>query len=83
MVLAMFNNQRIEADWQWSWRLRQLSEVEWNQLKSELRQQYQATRALIQEKPSLREADLTQIIHHIAHTAYPASAIRQILRSAP
>ncbi len=83
MVLAMFNNQRIEADWQSSWRLRQLSEAEWNQLKSDLRQQYQATRALIQEKPFWREEGLTQMIHHIAHTAYHASAIRQILRSAP
>ncbi|GEM83491.1 hypothetical protein [Meiothermus hypogaeus] len=83
VVLAMLNNQRIEADWQSSWKLRQLSEAEWNQLKSELRQQYQATRALIQEKPFWRETELTQMIHHIAHTAYHASAIRQILRSAP
>ncbi len=83
VVLAIFNSQRIEADWQSSWKLRQLSEAEWNQLKSELRLQYQATRRLILEKPFWREAELTQMIHHIAHTAYHASAIRQVLRSAP
>lgn len=32
MMLGKFNNQRLEADWQSSWKLGQLNESEWNQL---------------------------------------------------
>lgn len=83
LMLGMFNNQRLESDWQSSWKLGQLNESERNQLGSALRLQYRATRTLISEKTFWRQEELAQMIHHMAHTAYHASAVRQILRSAP
>lgn len=81
-VQAVFKGESYEADWGASWHSRNHpDEAEWEQLKTALQHEYQATRALVQGKPFWREQGLTQMIHHIAHTAYHASAIRQILRS--
>jgi hypothetical protein len=83
-VGAMLRGQPYQADWGRSWhqpQLRQPSQAEWNQLKSDLRQEYQALREFMQNKPFWREPDLAAAINNIAHTAYHASAIRQILKA--
>lgn len=80
-VQAMFRGEKYEADWGASWQAHQHpDEAEWKQLKADLRHAYQATRGFVQSKPFWREQGLAQMIHHIAHTAYHASAIRQILK---
>ena len=79
-VQAIFNKTAPEVDWESSWQQRgQPNESEWQQLRLELQREYLATRALIEGKPFWREQGLTQMLHNIAHTAYHASAIRQIL----
>jgi hypothetical protein len=81
-VQAMFRGEQLQADWGRSWHQRNRpSEAEWDQLKTDLQNEYQAMQDFIQNKPFWREQGLTQMLHHIAHTAYHASAIRQILRS--
>ncbi len=83
-TLAMLKGEKYEADWGRSWhqdQYRQPSLAQWSQLKADLRREYQATADFIQSKPFWREEGLSHLIHNIAHTAYHASAIRQILKS--
>ena len=88
-VQAIFENETLEIEtleidsgvnWDASWHERQRpNESEWNRLKLELHREYLATRALIEAKPFWHKQGLSLMLHHIAHTAYHAAAIRQIL----
>ena len=81
-VQTMFSGEQSQADWGGSWHQRNHpSEAEWSQLKADLMIEYQAMKDFIQNKPFWREQGLTQMLHHIAHTAYHSSAIRQILKA--
>lgn len=84
MVLAMFNGQEYQADWGRSWHqtpFTQPTEADWAALMAKLHEHYRATAELIRNKEFWRQEGLSQMIHHVAHTAYHASAIRQILKS--
>lgn len=69
-----------KADWGSSWKIATPGEAQWGEIKSGFRQEYEALRELIGSKPFWLEPGLAAAIHNIAHTAYPAGAVRQILK---
>ncbi|MDX2006905.1 MAG: hypothetical protein SFU83_16655 [Meiothermus sp.] len=82
-VQAMFGGHEFQPDWGASWHQRSRpGKADWDQLKVDLRREYEATRELIEARPYWRESGFTQMLHHIAHIAYHASAVRQILKAA-
>ncbi len=74
--------QDFDADWAASWRIRQPTDAEWNSIRSNLELEYVALRELIQNEPVWRESSLSAAINNVAHTAYHAGAVRQILKTA-
>lgn len=68
------------VDWGKSWEIRSVGEAEWEEIKAGLEQEYRALHRLMAEKPFWRESDLSTAINNIAHTAYHAGAVRQILK---
>lgn len=72
--------EEYKADWGSSWKIESPTEAQWEQIKTGFRQEYQALREFIQTKPFWREPGLAAAINNIAHTAYHAGAVRQILK---
>ncbi len=69
------------SDWPDPERVRAPSESEWDSIKSNLEREYHALREFIRDKPFWREPGLSAAINNIAHTAYHAGAVRQILKA--
>lgn len=72
--------QEYRADWESSWKLVAPSEAQWEEIKAGFRREYEALRAFLEHKPSWRGPGLAAAINNIAHTAYHAGAVRQILK---
>jgi hypothetical protein len=71
------------SDWPDPERVRAPSESEWDSIRSNLEGEYVALREFLQNKPFWREPSLSAAINNIAHTAYHAGAVRQILKAIP
>jgi hypothetical protein len=69
-------------DWNESWRIKQVNEAEWNDLRQQLRTAYRAVVEHLRnrEKWQQDEPGLTMAI--VAHSAYHLGAIRQLLLAA-
>jgi hypothetical protein len=80
VVNAWLRGERPEVDWAESWKVKQVDEARWEALKAGLRQQYQALLDLAQNRSAWREPGMSMMIDNIAHTAYHAGAIRQLLK---
>jgi hypothetical protein len=72
------DNPFTDADWSASWKRRQVSDDEWQMLRTELRTE--ATRWLnaLRTPRDVQQMELNGIIGSIAHLAYHLGAIRQI-----
>lgn len=77
---AWLRGERLEVDWAESWKVKQVDEAQWEALKADLRQQYRALLDLTQNRSAWREPGMSMVINTIAHTAYHAGAIRQLLK---
>jgi hypothetical protein len=69
------------VDWPSSWRLQQVGDREWEELKGRVRREYQA---LLQTLEGLETWDAQQMgdsMAIVAHTAYHLGAIRHALKS--
>ncbi|MBI5812626.1 MAG: hypothetical protein HZB27_08675 [Meiothermus silvanus] len=79
-LLFTVRNLTAEQAGKSSWEIRSVGEAEWEEIKAGLEQEYRALHRLMAEKPFWRESDLSTAINNIAHTAYHAGAVRQILQ---
>ena len=73
-------------DWKQSWAISQVDDAAWGELRSGLRQEYDAFRAALDEAGELDGLVLSAIVGGLAHAAYHLGAIRQMileLRGAP
>ena len=80
-VLEGGKDQEYKADWEGSWKIESPGEARWEEIKASFRREYEALRGFIEHKSSWPQPDLTVAIHNIAHTAYHAGAIRQMLKA--
>jgi hypothetical protein len=69
------------ADWSASWRRTHVSEDEWRQLRSGLRQEAARWLAAVGEPREANQIELNGMFGSIAHLAYHLGAIRQINQS--
>ena len=71
----------FDADWAESWRIRAPTDARWDSIRANLELEYGALREFMQNVRSWNEASLSAAINNIAHTAYHAGAVQQILKA--
>ncbi len=76
-VRRTFAGETLKVEW---WPLQTVDAAQWEELKKQLRAEYEATTTFLKTKPFWREEGLTQMLDCIAHTAYHAGAIRQLAK---
>jgi hypothetical protein len=70
------------ADWELSWQRTTVSDLEWQELRTELSVEAHRWLTAVEAPRDVSGEDLTAIIGSIAHLAYHLGAIRQIHRGA-
>ena len=70
------------ADWTVAWQTNDVTDAEWRDLRSELRQEALAWIDALRTPRELDETELAWIVGSVAHLAYHLGAIRQIDRGA-
>ena len=71
-----------DADWGTSWHITTVSESEWKQLRTDLRDEAHRWLDTLRAAREVSEIELTGMVGSIAHLAYHLGAIRQINRAA-
>lgn len=79
---AAGENPWADADWTASWRKTSVSEIEWKQLRTSLREEARRWTNALATPRDVSDLELNGIIGSIAHVAYHLGAIRQIDRAA-
>ena len=79
-VRAWAMGEQPHPDWGSSWKVTSVDETEWNDLKTGLQAEFELTKTLIENESTWTERSLSSAIDNIAHCAYHASAIRQIMK---
>lgn len=67
-----------DADWAPSWMTGAVSDVEWSQLRSDLREEVERWHSNLQTPRDIRGIELNGVIGSVVHLAYHLGAIRQI-----
>jgi hypothetical protein len=80
MVNRWLRGEQPEADWSAAWKLETLNDLEWEALKADLKTQLEMLLEVARTRPAWRERGLAMMIHNVAHAAYHAGAIRQLLK---
>src|SRR5262249_46018347 len=75
---AMGREQRV--DWPSSWRLQQVGDPEWEELKSSIRREYDALIETLESLETWGDQELGEILPIVAHTAYHLGAIRHAVK---
>ena len=71
-------NPFATADWGAAWRTNRVSDVEWEKLRDDLRDEAHRWLRVLEQPREVDTVALNGIIASIAHTAYHLGAIRQI-----
>ena len=67
-----------DADWSAAWKTTSVSDAEWQDLRSRLRQEAESWHAALQTPREVSGIELDGVIGSIAHLAYHLGAVRQI-----
>jgi DinB superfamily len=76
---AMGREQQV--DWPSSWRIQQVGDREWEELKGTVRREYAALIKTLQNLETWGEQEVGDSMAIVAHTAYHLGAIRHALRN--
>jgi hypothetical protein len=76
---AMGREQQV--DWPSSWRLQQVGDREWEELKASVRREYGALIETLNSLETLGSREVGEITPIVAHTAYHLGAIRHALKN--
>lgn len=81
--LCEFINGRTESvNWDASWLIEEVNDVEWDALRSSVRHSYESTLRCLAEVPAWSGERVGMAIGMVAHTAYHLGAVRQIAKAA-
>ncbi len=81
-VLSNFMQGIVQtADWNKNWEKKEVSEEEWETLKTNLRLTYESVLTAYEKVESWDEDKMSEAIAIIVHTAYHLGAIRQMAKS--
>jgi hypothetical protein len=75
---AMGREQHV--DWPSSWRLQQVGDPEWEELKGSIRREYDALIETLESLETRGDQELGEILPIVAHTAYHLGAIRHAVK---
>ncbi|MEW6648622.1 MAG: hypothetical protein AB1453_00385 [Chloroflexota bacterium] len=78
-VNATIRGEPWNPNWSQSWALQSVDEGEWDQLRQELRREFETLRDAIQKQESLEGDYLTGLLALAPHAAYHLATIRQML----
>jgi hypothetical protein len=78
---AAGENPFEDADWSASWRRTTVSDAEWEELRTALRDQAHRWREALGTPREMNRVELNGVVGSIAHLAYHLGAIRQIDRT--
>ena len=70
------------VDWTSSWRLQQVGDGEWGELKARVRREYAGLIETLESLQNWREQQLGDSMAIVAHMAYHLGAIRHALKNA-
>ncbi len=79
-VQASSKGQQTEMDFGASWNIGMVTPRQWDDLKATVRAEYENTQDAIRNEATWTEDNLTYAINNVAHVAYHASAIRQLIK---
>lgn len=68
-------------DWDESWRVRDVTPVEWASLKSDVHKAYERLKKYLRTTEPLAEINERRAMAIVVHTAYHVGAIRQMMKS--
>ena len=80
VVNGALRGEQREVDWADSWKVRVVDDAGWDALRAALRGEYEALLALAAARPAWRGRGVQMMVNNVAHTAYHASAVRQLAR---
>ena len=80
VVVQSLRGQNVgKLDWDQSWVLKTVTELEWNELKQALRETCQTVLELVKARETWDDESMTDAMVGLAHTAYHVGAIRQMI----
>jgi hypothetical protein len=71
--------QEYQGNWKESWRLQTADEHAWNELRAQLRQEFETLRTAIQQQSDLPGPYLLGVLGLIPHAAFHLGIIRQMM----
>ena len=81
VVRSCVTGREEPADWPSSWRLQQVGEREWEELKASVRREYESLIDTVENLESWGDQQVGDAMAIVTHTAYHLGAIRHALRS--
>ena len=80
-VLNNFLNGRVQfADWNNSWRIKEVTEEEWTEIRNKLQKSFETVQQTFAEKEEWNKDGLVEAMAMIVHSAYHLGAIRQLIK---
>lgn len=80
-ICEFLNGRTEKVDWSESWRIKKVSDSQWNNLRQEMRNSYENVKKCLTEIPVWNQDNIGDSITIIAHTAYHLGSIRQIAKT--
>ena len=77
---AWAKGENPTVDWASSWKIANLNQREWDDLRAVVRAEYENTQEAIRTNEGWTEKSLTSAMNNATHLAYHASAIRQLIK---
>jgi hypothetical protein len=80
VVVQSLRGQEVgKLDWDQSWVLKTVNELEWNKLKQTLGETCQTILELVKARETWEDQSITDALVALAHTSYHVGAIRQMI----
>jgi hypothetical protein len=79
VVQSLCGQEVGKLDWDQSWVLKTVDELEWNKLKQDLHETCQTVLELVKARETWDDQPITDAMVGLAHTAYHVGAIRQMV----
>ena len=79
VVRSLQGEEVPKLNWQKSWDVKTVTELEWHDLKQQLHQTYETMMELVKAREIWEDESITDTLVALAHTSYHVGAIRQMI----
>lgn len=77
---AFFRGEKPELDWSLSWKIRGVNEETWQNIKRELREEYETLMEQLDKVKEWNHQKTNILMGALAHSAYHLGSLRQMIR---